>query len=104
MAIDLRQAQRYQRIETIRRKPLEPQDYCAKWIPKYYGKQPGEWGYRAACVREIQRVTELDDRTIENWGRDFAKCPKYVHVMLRMADIINQMRDLAGLPPNFPLE
>lgn len=104
MTVDFERIARYQRVEAIRRKHLEPLAYCLKWVPRFYKKQPEERGFKAACIRELMRVTELDKKTIEGWGADFSKRPKHVLVMMRQADIINQVRDLVGLPPNFPQE
>lgn len=101
-AIDSGYILRHKRIDEIRSKPLEPLDYCQKWVPKYYGKQPGDWGYKAACIRELMRVTQKSQKAIEAWGAEFSGRPEDVLVILRQADIINQVRELTALPPDFP--
>ena len=97
--------QQYQWMEGIRRLPLEPQEYCEKWIPTLYGKQPGERGYKAACIRELARVSGVSPENIErNWGLTdlaFDSAPSYLPRMLRMADIINQAVKVLPLPPDF---
>jgi hypothetical protein len=88
-------------MEAIRRVPLEPKEYCQKWVPTLYGKHPGERGYKAACIRELSRVSGVSEESIEgNWGIDFSKAPSYLPRMLRMADIINQAVRVLPLPPD----
>lgn len=80
--------------------PLEPSDYCSKWVPKLWHIEQGERGYRKACMAEIARVTSISKNTINTWGSDFSDCPSHVKQSLRMADIINTIRELIQLPPN----
>jgi hypothetical protein len=91
----------YEWMEAIRRLPLEPNDYCRKWVPVFYGKQPGERGYKAACIKELARVTGVAPENIErNWGKELENTPSYLPRMLRMADIINQAVKAISLPPD----
>ena len=96
--------QQYQWMEAIRKLPLKPQEYCEKWVPILYGRQPGERGYKAACIRELARVSGVEADTIErNWGLTnmaFDAAPAYLPRMLRMADIINQAVKTLPLPPD----
>ncbi len=94
----------YERIGALRKKPMEPREYCCRWVPKFYGISPDERGYRKACIKELAKVTTLEEGTINNWGSQFEGRPNYVLVMLRMADMINQIREVVSLPPDFPKE
>jgi hypothetical protein len=94
----------YERIEALRKKPMEPREYCRRWVPKFYRISPDERGYRKACIKELAKVTTLEEGTINNWGSQFEGRPDYVLVMLRMADMINQIREIISLPPDFPKE
>ncbi len=68
--------------------PLEPQEYCDRWVsaPK------NERGYYKACVAELARATALSRRTIEGWGPNFEKCPDSAKVTLRYKDMLNQIK------------
>ncbi len=84
---------------------MEPEEYCWRWVPVYQGKHPGERGYRAACVRELAKVAGIKESTIDiNWGANFEKRPNYMPRLLRMADVINQLKQVLPLPPEFPFE
>ena len=79
---------------------MHPKDYCVRWIPELYGIQPSEWGYKAACIRELSKVTGAVEGTIKGWGADFNKHPGYVAIML---DYVNALREISTsakiLPP-----
>ena len=95
----------YQDRESMRRLLLEPEEYCRRWVPVHQGKHPGERGYRAACVRELAKVAGIKESTIDiNWGANFEKRPNYMPRLLRMADVINQLKQVLPLPPEFPFE
>ena len=88
-----------------RRLPLEPQEYCRKWVPIYQGKKPGERGYRAACVRELAKVSGVKESTIDiNWGSDFSERPGYLPRMLTLADVINSVKQIFPLPQDWPFD
>jgi hypothetical protein len=85
------------------RLPLEPLEYCFKWVPIYQDKNPGERGYRAACVRELAKISGVKESTIDiNWGADFSERPSYLSKMLALADIINSMKQIFPLPLDSP--
>lgn len=83
------------RIDALRDLPLEPLEYCQKWVEL----SPEERGYRKACVEALAQATGLSPRTIENWGKSFEKRPDHITHSLRMADTLNQIRKLV-LPPD----
>ncbi|MFQ3617436.1 MAG: hypothetical protein SNJ57_10000 [Cyanobacteriota bacterium] len=60
-------------------------------MPIFYQKTPQDRGYKAACIRELARVTDVAETTIErNWGTNFEKTPEYVRRLLLFADIANR--------------
>ncbi len=69
---------------------LEPLEYCRRWVKV----PPDEWGYRKACIAALAQATGLSERTINNWGASFEKRPKYVLHMLRMANKLNQVKQI----------
>lgn len=69
---------------------LEPLEYCRRWVKV----PPDEWGYRKACIAALAQATGLSERTINNWGASFEKRPKYVLHMLKMANKLNQVKQI----------
>jgi hypothetical protein len=84
-------------IDVIRKLPLEPLEYCNRWVK---GVEPHDRGYRKACIHALSEATGLSETTIKGWGKDFADRPDYVLHTIRQADIINQVRQIVGIPPN----
>lgn len=80
----------HHRIDELRDLPLEPSEYCRKWVEG----DPEERGYYKQCVSALAKVTGLSRRTIEGWGSDFSGRPEYVLRHLRREDILNQIRVL----------
>ncbi len=37
--------------------PLEPKEFCSKWIPIKSDKKPGEYGYRKECCKLLALLT-----------------------------------------------
>lgn len=92
------------RLDTIRQLPLEPIEYCRRWVKP----EPGR-NYRKVCINAIAQVTGASPKTIKDWGPEFSRCPKYIPRILRQADLINQFKQLVAsgsitLPPDFPIE
>lgn len=85
------------RIDALSEKPLEPMEYCKKWVDM----SPNDRGYRKACIAALAEATGLSPRTIGNWGSNFEKRPNYAAHILRMADMLNQIKKIV-LPPDFP--
>lgn len=80
---------RQHRIDQLRKLPLEPAEYCRRWVKADPGK-----GYRKVCVNALAEATGLDSGTIRNWGSNFERRPRYVLHVLRQADLLNQIREL----------
>lgn len=90
------------RIDTVRRTPLEPMEYCQRWV-----QQDASRGYRKMCIKAIAEATGLSPETVKDWGPNFKRRPRYVPHLLRQADLINQFKQLVAsrqviLPPDFP--
>lgn len=80
---------RSQRLDRLLAKPMEPEDFCSRWVTSI---TPDEWGYYSTCVRELSKATGISERTVQGWGPTFSKRPKYVLTILRKEDLIRQMR------------
>ncbi|WP_323374478.1 hypothetical protein [Nostoc commune] len=52
------------RIDVLSRLPLEPLEYCQRWVEV----SPDERGYRKACVAALAEATALSPRPINDWG------------------------------------
>ncbi len=91
-------------IDILCQLPLEPMEYCRRWVTH----EPGR-NYRKACINAIAQVTGTSPKTVKDWGRDFRYRPKYVTRILRQADLINQFKQLVAqgiinLPSDFTQE
>ncbi len=91
-----------QRIDAIRQLPLEPMEYCRRWVEI----DPSR-GYKKACINALAQATGLSPNTIKDWGSNFNRRPRYIPFVLRQADLINQFKQLVItgriiLPSNFP--
>jgi hypothetical protein len=111
MQIGRQSHQNKHRIDILCQLPLEPIEYCRRWVIQ----EPGR-NYRKACINAlaklsegIAQVTGTSPKTVKDWGRDFRCRPKYVTRILRQADLINQFKQLVAqgiinLPLDFPQE
>lgn len=77
-----------QQLDAIAEMPLEPQEFCRRWVNK---PAPGERGYRAACIRELARACGISERTVDGWGPNFERRPEHILVLLRTVDLLRQM-------------
>lgn len=80
------------RLEGLRREPLEPIEFCRKWVPV----PEGERGWRKACIQYLAKVTGKPERTIDDWGADFSSRPKDVLVTLEYADSLLTIGERVG--------
>lgn len=77
------------RLDQLLHLPLEPADYCQRWV----SAEPGK-GYLKVCINTLAEATGLSPGTIKNWGPDFRRRPQYVLRLLRQADLLNQIKGL----------
>jgi len=83
---------------------LSPEDYLNHWVPKIYGIQPDERGYRKICIYEINRVTGISKNTVNTWGAKFENCPDHVRYTLKWVALLNQIREMVELPTNLTVD
>jgi hypothetical protein len=85
---------RYHRkaLDVVSELPLmEPKEYCRQWVQHI---QPGERGYRAACIRALEKATfgvYKFDTIDRNWGKDFERRPEAALELLRVANMLNEI-------------
>ena len=84
----------------LKKQPLEPLDFCKKWV----NSDPEKRGYYRDCVRALSKVTTLSERSIERWGPDFSKRPRSVLATLRKEDMLNEVRVALGPVPDYLAE
>lgn len=84
------QATRDRIIATIDQ-PLEPADFCEKWV-----KLPlHQRDYRRACEEAIaDALGFISFGEVSMWGKNWKKRPDYVPYLLRLADIIKEAKTL----------
>jgi hypothetical protein len=92
------------RIGYVLAQPLEPSEYCRRWVGRDSSR-----GYRKTCVNAIAVATGLSPNTVKDWGSDFSRRPQYIPLLLRRADVLNQVVQLVlsrdiNLPSDFPQE
>jgi hypothetical protein len=80
-------------LEELSNIPLDPWEYCSRYVPKKTSIQIGEWGYWKACVRELSRVTGLGCSTVNSWGNHFQRAPRLTRLVLRQADMLMQIQE-----------
>lgn len=77
------------RLRCLRSLPLEPMEYCQRWVKADPAK-----GYRKVCINALAEATGLSARTIGNWGSGFERRPRHIPYILRQADLLNQIEEL----------
>ncbi|NEO28069.1 MAG: hypothetical protein F6K03_14600 [Kamptonema sp. SIO4C4] len=93
---------KHPKIDRVRHLPLEPSEYCDRWVIRDPARN-----YRKMCIHAIAEVTGLSPHTIKDWGKNFHRRPKYVTRLLRYADILNQFQQQVKdgtirIPDDFP--
>lgn len=75
-------------IEDRRRREVEPLAFCEIWVPRLYGKRPGEIGYKSKCVSLLANATGRTEGSIRSvWGKDFDGMPDDMKIVLNMVDM-----------------
>ncbi len=80
---------------------MTPSDYCSKWVPILYNLNPGDRGYRAACNREISKVTGVSSNTVSQWGKDLENYHPLIEIILAYRDKLNNIQMAIGILPDF---
>lgn len=75
--------------------PLEPAEFCSKWVPIKKGIEPQEYGYRKACCELLSEITGYNETTCNNWITTTPeRIPRLVRMYLRAMDALWQMQKL----------
>ncbi len=72
---------------------MEPWDYCEHWVKHI---QPSDRGYRAECVRELEKATfgQYKFETInKKWGARFQKRPNSVLKLLEANHVLRTIEN-----------
>lgn len=77
------------RLRYLRSLPLEPVEYCQRWVKSDPAK-----GYRKVCINALAEATGLSNGTVGNWGAAFERRPHYILHVLRQVDLLNQIEQL----------
>lgn len=88
------------------RKTLELEDFLHRWIPKLYGIQPDEYGFRKACITELSRLMSgvITARGIDKnwkWQNGQTDYPPYVKPLLDLADEKYRIMEQLKVLPNY---
>lgn len=71
---------------------MEPLEFCRQYV----NLPPEARGFYTACCRELAEATGLSIRSIQNWGSDFSRRPKYVLSILHKEDVIRKIKRLVS--------
>lgn len=78
---------RTQKLEALKREPMEPLDYLNKEEPYL---DLTEWGGHTRACRALAKATGCDAESIrKNWGKHFEKCPDWAKLALRKDYLLN---------------
>ena len=80
--------------------PLEPTEFCEKWIPVKRNKKPGEYGYRKQCRKLLAELTGYGETTCNNWLSTPKEVPQLVRPYLRLVDTLWQIQQILPLEVN----
>ncbi|RUT05505.1 hypothetical protein DSM106972_035120 [Dulcicalothrix desertica PCC 7102] len=72
--------------------PLQPQEFCAKWVPRKSNKKVGRYGYRKECCKLLAELTGYNESSCSNWLTDPSDIPKLAPGYLRLLDIVWEMQ------------
>ncbi|MGH2414114.1 MAG: hypothetical protein ACRDEA_10565 [Microcystaceae cyanobacterium] len=75
-------------------KPLEPKEFCERWVPKKLGKHPHQYGYRKACCQMLAELTDHQESTVNSWLSRSNKVPVVIKRYLRAVDLLWQLEEV----------
>jgi hypothetical protein len=75
-------------------KPLEPLEFCEKWVPKKKGVTPDKRSYRKACAELLAELTGYKQESVRPWLFAPDRVPALVKRYLRVVDRLWQLEDL----------
>lgn len=71
---------------------MEPLEFCRQYVDV----PPEARGFYTACCRELAKATGLSIRSVQNWGSDFSRRPRYVLSILGKEHVIRQIKRLVS--------
>lgn len=100
-------AQTYLRLQQC--KSLNIEEFCQNWIPKLYGFQPDEYGYRKACIAELARLMDgaITAKGIDKnwkWNDGKEEYPSYVKPILSFAHQRYVIMEALGVLPKYTID
>lgn len=72
---------------------IDPWEFCQRYLPDRV--QPGEWGYRARCVKLLASVLEISPDSVERWGSRFERMPRWARRQISYLDRLAVLGDSA---------
>ena len=84
-------------FDELRKLPLEPFEFCQKWVKKKYGER----GWYTASCRALAEATGFSVRSVQGWGKKFEDYPPLVAHILRKEDLLNEVRKALDPPPEY---
>ncbi|MEP0873370.1 hypothetical protein NDA01_26780 [Trichocoleus desertorum AS-A10] len=70
--------------------PLEPVEYCQRWVFHPLHLQ----NYKQACDQALAQACGLLSADVQLWGKEWRKRPGYVPYLLRLADTVKRSQTL----------
>nr|WP_290224108.1 hypothetical protein [Trichocoleus desertorum] len=70
--------------------PLEPAEYCQRWVFHPLHLQ----NYKQACDQALAQACGLLPTEVQLWGKEWRKRPGYVPYLLRLADTVKRSQAL----------
>lgn len=61
--------------------PMQPSEFCAFWVPKFYNKSPGDSRYNIEAIALLKSITGVKRSTLYNYLSDGA--PLSICLLLR---------------------
>lgn len=73
--------------------PLSLDEFCERWVPVIFEVQPEEgFRYKKACTELLEKVTDNNRKTVQNWLSNPKVVPEHVTKYLGAVDRLWQVR------------
>jgi hypothetical protein len=74
--------------------PLEPLEFCKKWVPKKKGVTLDKRSYKTACAELLAELTGYKQESVRQWLFAPDRIPSLVKRYLRVVDRLWQLEEL----------
>jgi hypothetical protein len=74
--------------------PLEPLEFCQRWVPKKKKINLDEYGYKKACAELLAELTGYQESSVRPWLFAPERVPLVVKRYLRAVDKLWQLEEL----------